>query len=59
MNFHLEIGEFSGKFEKLDNKFNADQKFNEDKVVEEKEVEKSSKEYEEEIEKANEKEVGF
>ena len=55
----LEIGEFSGKFEKLDNKFNADQKFNEDKVVEEKEVEKSSKEYEEEIEKANEKEVGF
>ena len=35
----LEIGELSGKFEKLDNKFNADQKFNEDKVVEEKEVE--------------------
>ena len=31
----------------------------EKRQVEEKEVEKSSKEYEEEIEKANEKEVGF
>lgn len=55
----LEIGELSGKFEKLDKKFNPEQKFNEDKVVEEKEVEKSSKEIEKEIEKTNEKEVDF
>lgn len=53
----LEIGELSGKFEKLEQKFNKDKV--EDKLVEEKEVEKSSKEYEEEIEKTNEKEVDF
>lgn len=54
----LEIGELSGKFEKLDDKFNVDKKFNEDKVKD-KEVEKTSKEYEEEIEKSDEKEIGF
>ena len=48
----LEIGELSGKFEKLDDKFNVDK-------VKDKEVEKTSKAYEEEIEKSSEKEIGF
>lgn len=53
----LEIGELSGKFEKLEEKFNKDKV--EDKEVEKSSKEKSLKEYEEEKEVGKGKEIDF